>query len=786
MFTNYFRTALRSITRHKLYSSLNILGLAVGMAVALTIGLWAYYQYTFDRFIPGYGAIYQVRYKVLIGGDVQTINATALPLAAALQHDIPGIRYAVHTDFIASHGLVAGGNQLYLPGIEAGGDFLKLFPYSLIEGGASAALSDPYSIVVTESTAKALFGEADPMGKLVRIDNEHELKVSAVIADLPANATLQFSYIVPLAYKVNEQTGHWSNNIFQTFVALQPGTDYRQIAPQLKTILKKYSPDEYSAVKAEVFLQPMADWHLYTEFKNGVASGGMIDYVRLFVIIGVLVLAIACVNFMNLCIARAERRAREVGIRKAVGGRRVHLIVQFLTESTLLVFIAFILALVLVQITLPWFSDLTSSALTLPFSSVRFWLVMAGAVLVIGVAAGAHPAFLLSGFRPIKMLKGKISSWRGHSWPSRMLVIAQFTCAIALISSTMVVYEQIRHARERSAGYEVDRLMTTAMTGTLALNYPALKNELLASGLVTSVSRADAGTTTINSWWGVDDWPGKTPDDNLTMATVFVDPAYFRTVGMRVFAGRGFTAADSIDGVVLNEAAVRRLHLTTAINQRITMNGGQWKLRVVGVVKDALMLSPFSPAEPTFFMERPQWTRTILYRLAPTADIHEALSRLKTIFDRYNPGYPYTWHFADESYAAQFSLETLIGRLAGIFAALAIFIACLGLFGLATHLADHRRKEIGIRKVLGASVPQIWALLSRDFVWMTAVGAVIASPLAYYFLNRWLQQYTYRITISPLVFLLAGVAAVAVTLLTVSFRSIAAARANPASSIRTE
>jgi putative ABC transport system permease protein len=786
MFTNYFRTAFRSITRHKLYSGLNILGLAVGMAVALTIGLWAYYQYSFDRFIPGYGAIYQVRYKVSVGGDIQTINATALPLAAALEHDIPGIRVAVHTDFIASHGLVAGGNQLYLPGIEAGADFLGLFKYSLVQGGAAAALSDPYSIVLTRSTARSLFGTADPMGKLVRIDNEHDLKVSAVIADLPANATLQFGYIIPLSYKVNEQSGQWGHNVFQTFVALQPGTDYRQIAPQLRTILKKYSPDEYSAVKAEVFLQPMADWHLYTEFKNGVASGGMIDYVRLFVIIGVLVFAIACVNFMNLCIAHAERRVREVGIRKTIGSSRMHLIVQFLTESTLLVFIAFILALALVQLNLPWFSDLTGCVLTLPYSNVGFWLVMAGAVLFTGVVAGAHPAFVLSGFRPIKMLKGKITNWRGHSWPSRMLVIAQFTCAIALISSTMVVYEQVRHARERSTGYDVDRLMITAMSGTLAGNYPALKNELLASGLVTAVSRADGGTTTINSWWGVDDWPGKAPDDNLAMATIFVDESYFRTVGMRVFAGRGFSAADSVDGVVINEAAVRRLHLTTPINQRITMNGRQWKLRVVGVVKDALMLSPFSPAEPTFFMERPKWTNTVLYRLAPTADIQEALSRLKTIFDRYNPGYPYTWHFADDSYAAQFSLEMLIGRLAGIFAALAIFIACLGLFGLATHLADDRRKEIGIRKVLGASVPQIWALLSRDFVWMTALSALIASPLAYYFLNRWLQQYTYRITISPLVFLLAGAAAVAVTLLTVSFRSIAAARANPVKSIRTE
>lgn len=786
MFTNYLRTAFRSMTRHKLYSALNIVGLAVGMAVALTIGLWAYYQYTFDRFLPGYSNCYQVRYKVDIGGDIQAINATALPLAAALQRDIPGIAYAVHTDNIESHGLVAGSSQLYLPGIAAGADFLQLFQYPLIQGNPAMALGAPYSIVLTQSTAKALFGSADPLGRLVRVDNERNLKVSAVIADLPANATLQFSYILPLAYKVNEQQGHWGYNVFQTFVALQPGTDYRQLVPQLKTILRKYSPDEYSALKAEVFFQPMTDWHLFTEFKNGVASGGMIDYVRLFVIIGVLVLAIACVNFMNLCIARAERRSREVGIRKAIGGRRVHLVVQFLTESTLLAFVAFFVALVLVQLSLPWFSELTGCALVLPYTSLIFWLMMAGGVVFTGVLAGAQPALYLSGFRPIKVLKRKLNSWRGHSWPSRILVIAQFTCAIALISSTIVVYEQIQHARDRSTGYDANRLVITDMSTTLKRNYPALKNDLLASGFISAVSRADAGPTTISSFWGVDEWPGKKPDDRLTMGTVFVDAAYFKTLGMQLIAGREFSTGDSADGVIINEAAVRRLHLGSPLGQRITMNGGQWKLRVVGVVRDALMISPFSPAEPTFFMDRPQYTNTLLYRLAPAVDVHEAISKLKPIFDRYNPGYPYTWHFADEAYAAQFSMETLVGRLAALLAGIAIFIACLGLFGLACFLADFRRKEIGIRKVLGASVPQIWALLSRDFVWMTTLSAVIAAPLAYYFLNRWLEQYPYRITISPLVFLLAGGAAVVVTLLTVSFRSVAAATSNPVDSIRTE
>jgi putative ABC transport system permease protein len=785
MITNYLRTALRSITRHKLYSGLNILGLAIGMAVALTIGLWAYYQYSYDRFLPGYADCYQVRYKIDIGGDIQTINATSLPLAKTLTRDIPEISWAVHTGYPASHALVAGKNQVYPSGLAAGSDFLQLFKYPLQEGSADNSLADPYSIVLAAATAKSLFGNEDALGKTVRIDNEHDLKVTAVMADIPDNATLRFSYIIPLSYKVNETAGRWSYDAFQTFVALRPGTTLSTITPRLKAILRKYSPDEYNAYKAEVFLQGMKDWHLYTEFKNGVASGGMIDYVRLFIIIGVLVLAIACINFMNLCTARAERRAKEVGIRKAIGGRRIQLVFQFLTESVLLVLIAFFIGLLLTQLCLPAFSRLTGCPLELPFGDAFFWLAMLGYVLFTGVVAGARPAFFLSGFRPIQVLKGWTNSFRGHSLPGKILVIAQFSCAIALISSTVVVYEQIGHAKDRSTGYAIDRLMTTDMGTSLKNNYPALRNDLLQSGLVVAVSRADGATTTISNWWGVDDWPGKLADDNLTMATIAVDGAYFQTVGMSLAAGHGFTDADPAS-VILNESAVRRLKLTAPINQYITMNGRQWKFRVVGVVKDALMISPFAPAEPTFFINRPAFTNTMIYRLAPGVNIHEAVQKLGPIFQHYDPAQPFIWHFADERYAAKFAVETLIGRLAALFAALAIFISCLGIFGLATYLADTRRKEIGIRKVLGASVPQLWALLSRDFVVMTVISALIATPVAWYLLHSWLQQYAYRITINPLVFLLAGGAAIAVTLLTVSFRSVKAALANPAKSIRTE
>jgi len=530
----------------------------------------------------------------------------------------------------------------------------------------------------------------------------------------------------------------------------------------------------------------MSDWHLYSDFKNGRAEGGFIEYVRLFSIIGVLVLLIACVNFMNLSTARSEKRAREVGVRKVVGSLRRDLIIQFLVESTVITLIAALIALALVEAALLPFNTLTQCAVSIPWDSGLFWTVMAGYVLGTALLAGARPAFFLSSFRPVKVLKG-VSVGRAASWPRKILVVLQFTCSIALIISTLLIYRQIQYAKNRPAGYDAARLVYTDGSDDLSRNYASLRDDLLSSRLVDKVTRASSFVSNLLNWSNIESWSGRYPNESLPMATVDVDETYFNTVGMQFMAGTNFSGnlgADTLS-VVLNEAAVRRMRFKDPLGQVITFRRGH-RIKVIGVVNDALMLSPFSPPEPTFFTYSPGDASNIIYRLSPSVEVHDAMARLASIFNKYNPSFPFIYHFADTSYAEKFQFEELIGRLAGIFAALAIFISCLGLFGLAAYMAEQRTREIGIRKVLGASVGQLWYLLSKDFVVLVLVSCVVASPVAWYFLHGWLQRYQYRIGIGVDVFLEAGMVALLITVVTVGWQAVRGASANPTKSLRAE
>lgn len=796
MFRNYFKTAWRNLTNDKVYSALNILGLAIGMAVALLIGMWVYYQYSYDRFLPGYQQVYKARAKFRIDGETVVGTATAYPLADALKRDIPGVKYVTQTDWMGPHGLVVGEKKIYTEGAMAGEDFLKIFQYPLLQGNADAGLKDPYSIILTQTTAKSLFGNEDPMNKTVRIDNNHNLKVTGLLKDLPRNSTFQFNYIIPFSFYtltndwVKETVNNWGNSSYQTFVALEPNVSYKQVEPRLKDILKKYNPKDYKDVKAELFMQPLKDWHLYGDYKEGQAAGGFIDYVQLFGIIGVLVLLIACINFMNLSTARSEKRAREVGVRKAVGSQRKDLIFQFLIESLVVTFIAALLSLLFVQLALPYFNTLTKTTISIPYSNAAFWCIMLSYVLLTGLLAGSRPAFYLSSFKPIEVLKGSIKIGRSATLPRKVLVVLQFSCSIALIISTIIVYQQLQYARNRPSGYDANRLMMTDVSNDLSRNYIALKNDLLQSGVVTNVTKSSSPVTDIWSHNSIDNWQGKHEGEALGIGTIGLNDAdYFRTLGMQLKDGRNFTGIVGVDtlSVILNEAAVRRMRFKEPLNQIITYNSGRpQQLKVIGVVKDALMTSPFSPVEPAVFVYTPGWSNIITYRLSPTISTQQAIEKLTSIFNKYNPSSPYLYHFVDESYAAKFNLETLVGKLAALFATLAIFISCLGLFGLAAYMAEQRNKEIGIRKVLGASVSQVWLLLSKNFIMLVLLSCVIASPVAFYFLRNWLQKYDYRINIGAGVFILSAVMAIVITLITISFQAIKAAVANPVKSLRTE
>jgi putative ABC transport system permease protein len=794
MFKNYFKTSWRNIVKEKGYSGFNILGLAIGMAVALVIGLWVQYQVSYDRWLPDYGQAYRTMVRSNRNGVAEAGDATCLPLADAIKKDVPEVKYVAQADFGSQHSLMVGDKKLYSKGMYAGGDFLKIFKYPLLQGHAEDVLKQPASIVLTRSAAIALFGHADPVNKIVRLDNLHDVKVSGVLADLPGNSSLSFDYIIPFSYYIQTQDwirgnlDNWNMDPIQTFVALQPNAARDRAESALKNMYKKYNHDGYQALKLEVFLHPLKDWHLYSDFKNGVVSGGFIDYVRMFSIIGMLVLLIACINFTNLSIARSERRAREVGVRKAMGSLKRHIIVQFLTESVLITLMAFVVALMLLSVSLPAFNTLTTSTITIPWSSAPFWGVMLSYVLLTGLLAGSRPAFYLSSFRPVKVLKGgSLQAGRAAPLGRRVLVVLQFTCSVALIISTVIVYQQIQYAKNRPTGFAADRLIMTDASSDVDHNYAALKNDLLRTGLVASVTKATTPATDLYSWTGIDDWQGKYADESLGVANVGITDDYFKTVGMQLIKGRNFErgmVADTLD-VILNEAAVARMRFKDPVNQVIFWNGHR-KIRVIGVVKDALMMSPFSPAMPTFFTYTPSWSSSVMYRLAPGVNAGTAIATFAPIFARYNPAYPYSYHFADESYAAKFSWELLIGKLAGIFAALAIFISCLGLFGLAAYVAQQRTKEIGIRKVLGASVTQVWMLLSKEFIILVMLSCLIAAPIAFYFMHGWLQTYYYRISIGPGVFIASAAAAVVVTIITISIQAIKAALMNPVASLRSE
>jgi putative ABC transport system permease protein len=590
---------------------------------------------------------------------------------------------------------------------------------------------------------------------------------------------------------------NWNHNFFRLYTALKPGASYAQVEPKIRMLIKKFAPSTYTTFHQQVMFQPWKEHHLYTDFQDGAFVGGLIDYVRLFSIVGALVLLIACINFMNLSTARSEKRAKEVGVRKVMGAGRDGLIVQFLVESVTLTALAFVLATMLVQLVLPAFNALAGTSIQIPFSNGYFWLIMLSYVLFTGLLAGSRPAFYLSGFQPVEVLKGAMVVGHAASWPRKVLVVAQFTCSIALIISTIIVYQQIEYGRQRSKGYDPNRLvMASGVYGFTFRQFPlskyrAYKLAVLKSGVVSGMTQSMTAATDIGSHNTIDNWPGRMENEPLSMAmNAVADSSYFTTLGTPFVAGRNFTdnlAADTTS-VILNEAAVRRMRLKQPVNAVISwaMSNAPNRLTVIGVVKDALVNNPFARPEPMIFVYQPGWTGTITYRLAPTVATSTALAKLRTIYQQYNKDGSFDYQFMDDRFATGFAMEKLIGRLAGLFAALAMFISCLGLFGLAAYMAEKRTKEIGIRKVLGASVGQVVALLGKEFIVLVLVSCVIASPVAFYFLQHWLDGYYYRIHPGPGVFLVSAAMAIVITIVTISFQALKAALMNPVESLRTE
>ena len=788
MLSNYLKIAWRNLIRNKVYSFINIGGLAVGMAVAMLIGLWLYDELSFNKYHQNYDRIAQVMLNQTFDGKIGTQEETPPPLGNAL-------RTTYGTDFThvvmsteAFPTLVAFGDKKFTKiGRSAEAEMAEMLTLKMLKG-TRASLKNPTAIILSESVATAFFGDVDPLGKVLKLNDKRTLNVTGVYEDLPKNS--QFSntgFIAPWDEK--DHRGDWWYNSFLTFVQLADRADLGNVSAKIKDIKLINGLSEERKYKPELFLHPMSKWHLYSEFKNGINVGGRVQFVWLFGIIGAFVLLLACINFMNLSTARSEKRAKEVGIRKAVGSIRGQLITQFFSESFLVVGLAFGLAVGLVLLSLVWFNQVADKQMVLPWMNPFFWLASLSFVALTGLLAGSYPAFYLSGFQPVKVLKGTFRAGRFAGVPRQVLIVVQFAVSVALVIGTGIVYQQIQYAKSRPVGYGRTGLITIqTSTPDIHDHFMAIREELQKSATIVEMAESHSPLTDLFLALSDYDWKGKDPNQNVSLGTIRVSPEFGKTVGWQVAAGRDFLRAFKTDSsaIILNESAVKLMGLTKPIGETVKLGGVP--LTVIGVIKDVLMESPYTPVRPSVYMHvlSGQKGNFAMLKLNPASSTQDALRKIETVLKTYNPAAPFDYTFADQDYARKFATEERIGNLASVFAILAIFISCLGLFGLASFTAEQRTKEIGIRKVLGASVGNLWGLLSKDFVYLVLIASGIATPITYYFLSNWLQKYEYRTEISWWIFAVSGLGALVITLLTVSYQAIKAALMNPVKSLRSE
>ncbi|OOQ61839.1 ABC transporter permease [Mucilaginibacter pedocola] len=785
MFKNYLKVTWRNLLKNKGFTAINIAGLAVGMASAALILFWVQNEVSYDQFHEKKDRLYQMYNRSVFDGKLWCWGTTPKVMRSSLKQDYPQVEQVARTTN-ANFLFTIGDKHLTLAGNHTDPDFLTMFSFPLVKGNAKTALNDMKNIVLTEKTAKKLFGDQDPMGKTIKIDSTDYFTVTAVMKDLPNNTRFDFEYLMPWSYLEktdNYVDKNWGNNSVQTWALLKPGVTEAAVNRQVKNITRSHSDIK----DIDVFMHPATKWHLYSKFENGKIVGGKIEAVRLFSIIAGFILLIACINFMNLSTARSEKRAKEVGIRKVVGASKTSLISQFLGESIMISLIAGVLALVIVQVSLPGFNNLTDKKLFIPWESTTFWLLCLSFIIFTGVLSGSYPALYLSAFRPVKVLKGTFKAANAAISPRKVLVVTQFTFAIVLIISTIIVREQLEYAQNRDTGYKKNNLVYTFMSGNIGKNYALIRNELLTSGAATAVSKTSAPMT--EGWsdtWGFS-WEGKNENEKLDFNVYNTDGSFTKTMGLKVIEGRDIDAdkypSDSL-AILLNEASVKVMGFKQPIGQIV--KNGDTKLTVVGVVKDFILQSPYEPVRPMVIQGPKSWFNVIHYKLNEKNTTAANLKLAEAVFKKFNSEYPFDYHFVDDEYAKKFKDEQRTGTLASLFAGLTIFISCLGLFGLATYMAQNRIKEIGVRKVLGASVMGVTSMLSKDFLKLVGFAFLIATPLAWYFMHSWLQGYTYRVPISIWVFVSAALVTTIISIVTVSFQAVKAALTNPVKSLRSE
>ncbi len=795
MIRNYLKIAIRNLTRNIGYSIINIGGLAVGMSVAMFIGLWVYDELTYNRYHSQYSRVAQVMQSQTFNNHVYTQYAIPYPLGIELEKSYGSdFKYIVMSSWTGDHILSHEDHSISSVGNYMDVEAPRLMDLKMIKGSPDG-LRDPASILLSQSAAKAVFGDQDPINKMMKIDNSLDVKVTGIYEDIPHNSDWnEIMFIAPWKLYstaenwVKNAENEWDNNSFQLFVQIADRADMKTVSD--KIIKAKYNrvPDSEKIFNAETFLHPMDNWHLKSNWENGAQTGGLIEYVWLFGCIGIFVLLLACINFMNLSTARSEQRAKEVGIRKSIGSVRKQLVTQFLSESLMVVILAFCLTIIIVSVSLPMFNNLADKKISLPLGNAMFWLISIAFILITGFLSGSYPALYLSSFQPVKVLKGTFRAGRYASLPRKVLVVVQFTVSITLIIGTLVVYRQVQFTKDRPVGYDRSGIiMIQKKSPDFFGKFDVLRNELKNKRIVEEMAESSSPLTGVWSNSGGFDWEGKDPELQTNFSVIRVTREYGKTIDWQVKEGRDFSREFSTDSssIIVNEAAVKFMGIDDPIGKTVRW-GSTREYKIIGIVKDMLMESPFEPVNQAIYFNEEKYTNWIVLRLNPDRSLHESLAGVEQVLKKYLPLVPFDYKFVDVEHANKFADVERIGALSGIFAVLAIFISCLGLLGLASFVAEQRTKEIGIRKVLGASVASLWRMLSKDFVILVSISCLMAVPLSYYFTADWIDDYQYRADIAWWIFGAACVGALVITLLMVSFQAIRAALVNPVQSLRAE
>ncbi len=793
MLKTHLKISWRNLLKNKNHSLINIGGLASGMAVAMAIGLWIQDELSFNRSYENYDRIARVMQHFILprpGGSTKWIP---VPVGSQLKQSFgDDFKYTIMSSHTEDH-IISNDNLSF----SANGNYMQpeapeMLTLKMLKG-THTGLGELNTIMLSESLAKKLFGEENPLYKIVKIDLEHEVKVTGIYEDLPKNSEFNdVTFIAPWALYVSlnkwlqDSSDSWEYSSVQTFVQLQPHAKMDVVSDKIKNLIHDRR-EAHKNLRIETSLHPMSKWHLYKDFKDGKNIGGQIQFVWLFGIIGVFVLLLACINFMNLSTASAESRTKEVGIRKALGSFRGQLIHQFFSESLLVAMVAFVIAFNILIFTLPWFNEVADKQMDIPLSNPWFWISCIGFTLLTGTIAGSYPALYLSSFQTVKALKGTFRSGRFAAVPRQILIVLQFTVSVTLIVGTIIVYRQIQHTKDRPVGYSRDGLIYLKVnTGDVHKHFDAIRNKLITSGTIQEMTESNGSVANYAYGVGGLEWRGKDPDflDNFHISEV--SPEYGKTVGWEIVDGRDFSRAIISDqkGLVINESAAKMMGLENPVGEIVKWAGKDWT--ILGVVNNLIVESPYQPILPAAYRLLDWPGNIVSLKISPGQSIQGALEKIAAVFKEYAPGLPFDYKFADEQYARKFNHEVRIGKLASVFAVLAILISCLGLLGLAAFMAKKRTKEIGIRKVVGASVFKLWKLMSKEFVLLVFVSCLIALPIAFFIMKTWLQNYEYRTGVSWWIFVAAGTGALVITLLTVSYQAIKAATASPVDSLRSE